>query len=482
MSHFRSRKLFTRAAANVCACLMVLLLTGICMPQDAAPAKADDPVELFNNGQDEHAKGNFSGAIELYDRALKLLPEFAEAEFQKGNAYSSLGKRDEAEKAFRRAIELRPEWTLPLAALGTLLERRDEFVESEKLLIKAIAINDSSFPAYVGLVELRLKTGASLEVLKPLLEKLRAFTSKANVPAAVFATQASLENALGDFASAKKSVAKALEIEPNLKSALYAKADTAIGQGDLVLAEEVVKSIEKLDAGTESAALLRARVLILAGKNDEAKKVLSGISSPSQEVARLAQKLALADEVSPEVLEKAFEKYPKDVFVVGKLCSIYRVTAPDKAMDFCKRALELEPTNINHAIGYGAALVQAKRYDDAVTVLRRLLQAAPDNSTIHANLGTALFQSKRFAEAKTEFQWLTSHEPTPPIAYYFLAICHDQLEEYLDAGANYNLFLKHADVSLNQLEIDKVKLRLPLLDRQIKLQAGKSKPKNGGER
>ena len=106
--------------------------------------------------------------------------------------------------------------------------------------------------------------------------------------------------------------------------------------------------------------------------------------------------------------------------------------------------------------------------------------AAPESATIHANLGTAFFQMKRYEEAKAEYQWLTSHEPVPPVAYYFLAICHDQLSEYLDAGANYNLFLKHADAAQNQLEIDKVKLRLPILDRQIKQQGGRSKSKVGG--
>jgi hypothetical protein len=67
----------------------------------------------------------------------------------------------------------------------------------------------------------------------------------------------------------------------------------------------------------------------------------------------------------------------------------------------------------------------------------------------------------------------------PPIAYYFLGICFDQLGQYLDAGANYNLFLKNADASRNQLEIDKVKLRLPILNKQIEQTGGKQKNKSG---
>jgi hypothetical protein len=54
------------------------------------------------------------------------------------------------------------------------------------------------------------------------------------------------------------------------------------------------------------------------------------------------------------------------------------------------------------------------------------------------------------------------------IAYYFLAIAHDNLGEYMDAMANYQQFLKLADATSNKLEIEKVNLRLPVLQKQIK--------------
>ena len=481
MSHRFYLAVFDKFAAIVLIAFFACALAATTRAQETAPTPTDDPVEIFNAGQDEHAKGNFAKAIELYEKALKLLPEFAEAEYQRGNAYLSLGKRGYAETAFRHAVVVRPEWTLALAALGTLLERRGEYAEAEKFLTKATSLDGSNFPAYSGLVELRLKTNASADELRSLLEKLTVFSSKANVTAAVFASKASLENALGDIPAAKKSIAKALEIEPNNKTALYQKAGIAIAENDLVLGEEMTQQIDKIDAGTEDSLVLKARLFIAGGKNDDARRVLDAIQSPSAETVKLKEKLSLAAEQSPEALEKALVNRPKDTFVLGKLCSAFRISAPDKALDYCKRALDVEPNNINHAVGYGAALLKAGRYDEAAALLRRLVYAAPDNATIHANLGTALFQAKRYAEAKAEYQWMTSHEPVPPIAYYFLAICHDQLEEFMDAGANYNLFLKYADVSRNQLEIDKVKLRLPILDRQIKQQGGKSKTKRGGQ-
>jgi tetratricopeptide (TPR) repeat protein len=477
----RTFLLFTVKCAT--AAFLSLFIVGVAAhsvrSQDEPVSPTNQAIEFFNQGQDEHAKGNYAKAVELYEQATKLLPEFAEAEYQKGNAYLSLGKRQDAEGAFRRAIEIRPDWTLALAALGTALERRGEFTESEKLLTKALSLDDSSFPAYSALVEIKLKTNAPADVLKPLLEKLRSFSSKVNATAAVFAVQASIETALGEKPAAKKSLDRALSLDPNNKTALYLKAGTAISDGDLVLADELTRSLEKLDAGTESVKVLRARYLIAADKTSDAEQLLKTVATPSPETVDLLSRMSISKEQSPENLEKALATSPKDPLILGKLCSLDRVRAPDKALDYCRRALEVQPSNIDFAIGYGAALLQARRFDEAVTVLKRLNTIAPENATIRANLGTALFQLNRFAEAKTEYLWLTSHEPVPPIAYYFLGICFDQLGQYLDAGANYNLFLKYADASRNQLEIDKVKLRLPILNKQIDKTGGKQKNKSG---
>ena len=98
----------------------------------------------------------------------------------------------------------------------------------------------------------------------------------------------------------------------------------------------------------------------------------------------------------------------------------------------------------------------------------RLKEIAPDNYTLRANLATALFQLNRFQDAKTEYVWLTEKQPDLAITYYLLGIVHDRLEEFTDAMANYQQFLRLADMDANKLEIDKVNLRLPALQKQIK--------------
>ena len=433
----------------------------------------NDAIRLFNLAQNAHEKGDLPDALKLYDEALKLAPEFPEAEYQKGNALLSLKKTDEAEKSFRRAIALREDWTLPMISLGSILTSKNQFAEAEKILTKAVELDDKNFPAYVALTELRLKTKASPAVLKELLRHLQVLSSKANPTVSVWTARAALERALEDTAAAKISLNRALAIEPKNKLALLEQAEIAVSESDYNGALKTVQVLFQISPNSIDVKLLQARILASSGNTGEAIKILDAIENKTAEVTELLGKITASGSVNAAELEKQLEKDAQNAALLGRLCTILRTENPPKALDYCRRASEAEPNNINHAVGFGAALVQAKQYENAVTVFQKILKIVPDNYTAHANLATALFQLKRFSEAKTEYQWLTEKQPDLAVAYYFLAIAHDNLTEYPDAMANYQRFLKLAAATANKLEIEKVNLRLPNLQKQIKEKKGK---------
>src|SRR5215210_123632 len=125
---------------------------------------AADPVKLFNRGQEAHAKKEYERALELYEEALQLRPDFPEAEFQKAAALVALKRVPEAEKSYRRAMELRPAWALPPASLGLLLVRapgRER--EAEPLLRRALELDAKNLTAAVALAELRARAGDAAE-------------------------------------------------------------------------------------------------------------------------------------------------------------------------------------------------------------------------------------------------------------------------------------------------------------------------------
>ena len=453
--------------------VLVFLLLAVVLGHKAVKAQdqnneSDDPVAIFNQGQDAHEKGDLTTAIGLYKKALKISPEFPEAELQLGNAFQALGQIDDAEAAFRRAVELRPDWPLAITNLGSLLVSKAGFAEAEPLLAKAISLDAQNFDALSAMTEVLVRTNAKPEKMQSLLEKIKVQTGKAKPTASLWTARGSLESAMGDSVAAGKSFVEALTIDPRNRPALFAKAEVALKENDLAGAEETAKTLEKLTGNSEASVILHARALIKAGRIEEATKLLDSIPNPTKETVELRTAITASTSENVADLENKLLGDPKNAVVLSRLCSLYRVSDPNKALEYCKRAANASPKDIGPAIGYGAALVQAKRNDEAIALFRKILEVAPDNATVHSNLATALFESKRYADAKAEYRWLTEKQPNLAVAYFFLAICHDQLREYPDAMANYQQFLKLADPAKQHLEIDKVNLRIPTLDKQLK--------------
>ncbi|MEP6947021.1 MAG: tetratricopeptide repeat protein [Acidobacteriota bacterium] len=431
-----------------------------------------DAVAIFDQAQDAHEKGDLKTAIELYKKALTIVPEFAEASYQSGIAYLALKDLPKAEASFRRAVEVKPDWTLPMTSLGSLLLQKGNLAEADTLLTRAAGLDAANVAAFSALAELRLKTHAAPAVLQELLTRITPLTANSNQSAPLWSARAALENALGDRKAARTSLTNALALNPNNVFALSELASIALTDGDIVKASDAVDKLEKLSP-SDSTRMLRARVLSASGKLSEALKVLASIDPKTPGAAELKARITAATSENAAEIEKLLENDQKNASLLSRLCKLDRINDPAKALDYCRRASDADPGNIDHVIGYGAALVQAKQFDQAVGLFRRVLEFAPDNSTVHANLASALFELKRYNEAKIEYEWLIERQPDLVAAYYLLGVTHDHLSEYMDAMANYQHFLRIADPAKNQLEIDKVNLRLPSLQRQIKENKGK---------
>ncbi len=462
-------------SGRIARVVMVLMLLAFSLSAVAAQDNddADDAVAIFNEAQTLHEKGKLSEAIVLYEKAIAALPEFPEAEYQRASALQSLGKNDEAEKGFRRAVELKPDWTLAITSLGSLLVKKGETAEAEKLLKKVVEMEPQNAAALIALSDLRRRTRSSPAALKELLAAMTSLTSKMNPSASLWSARADLEIALGDTAAAKTSVARSLELDPKYRFALLQAANLAIGEGDIDRAKQIAARLEALKEVPDSINYLKANIAATEGNFDEALKFLDAIKTPGTEAADLRAIINASRTTNAADLEKLLATDANNVGLLGRLCSAYRKDDPQKALAYCRRANAIEPTNVSHAVGYGAALVQAKQFDAAVNLFRQILQKVPDNRTAHANLATALFQLDRYAEAKPEFEWLTAKEPSLAGPYYFLAIAHDHLMEYMDAMANYQAYLKLADPVANKLDIEKINLRLPQLQKLIKEGKGK---------
>ena len=417
-------------------------------------------------------------------RALLLLLEFPEAEFQRGSALASLGRLPEAEAAFRLAISYKKNWSLPVSALGALLMRQSRDKDAEQQFRHALTIDNKDAVALRMLSELRLRAGDAKEAL----DFAKRATALPEAPVSAFIGLASAHRANGDKAAARTALDQVLADEPDNVAVLMERADLLLDEKNFELAIVDLQKVAKAKT-TDKAVMSRlAFALQQAGKAEEALAVAKAAGLEIQTstgtgdgVVGTPEEIEAANSSDPAVarkaLEKLLEKNPRSAMLLGRLGASYRTDDPARSLAFYRKASELKPEAPEYALGYGAALVQARRYADAAHILLQVVRLTPDDYVARANLATALYESKRYQEAIPQYHWILTAKPEIAIAHYFIATSHDYLGEYPEALASYEKFLAAADTRSNQLEIDKVKLRLPTLKRQIQLGEGaKKKP------
>ena len=479
----RSWSTFLLAAALL---LMSCFSSTAFAQNDDAFGEAADPVRLFERGQNAHARNDLNKALEFYEEAIRVRPEFPEAEFQRANVLVALRRPVEAESGFRRAIELRKDWALPRSALGALLVSLNRDPEAESFLREAIKLDAQSNLALRMLADIRLRAGDAKEALK--LAQLA--TGDKEAPVATWLLRAIAERRTGDTRAALTSVDHVLQLEPLNLASLMERAEIRIAVGDKEHGIDDLKAAENLIKGDKASSSRLAAAYELAGRPEEAQRIAQSAglietqqasSDGSIKVVGTPEEIESANSEDPTASRRALEtllgKNSTNAMLMARLGASYRTADPARSLDLYRRALEIEPHNVDYATGYSSALVQARRFADAVGVLRKVISAAPDNYIAHANLATALYSLKQYPPALDEYEWLQKAKPDLTVTNYFIATTHDYLGEYEQALAAYELFLARADPKTNQLEIEKVKLRLPSLRRQIQLGQGiKRKP------
>jgi tetratricopeptide (TPR) repeat protein len=365
--------------------------------------------------------------------------------------------------------------------LGDIMVGQDRFADAEPYLINALKLEPTNSVALMALTELRLVSKASRELLVQLLNQLRGATSQANAPAGVWRARASVERTLGDKDAALSSYTRASDIDPGNSASFMERAEILASKGEIENAIESAKAAQRIAPSSIQVSTGLARLYLQAGNCADASRTLDELDAVTKlpnETASLRSVIALecaTGDKELSILETALTKEPRNPEILARLCLLHRKDDPTRAIEYCRRALEIHPRDVNYGTNYAAALVQARRFEDAVTVLRRVLEVAPDKFVAHANLAIALFELKRFPEALIEYKWIRETKPETTAAYFFIAVIHDKMGEYQEALSAYQDFLVRADAGLFKLEIDKVNLRLPALRNQIKQGQGAKK-------
>lgn len=462
--------------------------------QSKAEDKTQQAAELFEAGQAAHESRDLAKAVELYSRALELDPELWQAEYQRGSVYYSMGKLAEAKASILRvgeALKQYPESDqvkqISLRVqlmLGEIALADSKPEEAEQAFRRVIELNPQNARAHSALAEILLAANKHAEAIAEAKAAIAAGEDRA----ATFALLGVALTITNKFDEALPALNEALKREPKNALALLYRAEVLVSQNKPNEAAADLRAALAIEPNTRT----RLRLAVLQAKArqfDEAIALFQEVinAEPDNADARAGLTTALIDSGKAEEatgqLEQLIKSEPNRAVLHAQLAELYLPKQPEKALEHYRTAAELEPKNAGHQVGMASALVKLRRFQEAVDLLKPLLASNPAGDAeyyAHTNMATALFELDDFPNAAREFIWILNHtakrgdQKRTAITLYFLGICLDKLGDYEQALKAYEQFMTLATPE-NQLEIDKIKLRLPPLKRQIEQGKGKKK-------
>ena len=90
-----------------------------------------DKMALYKSGLKKYTEQNFTGALEDFDQALKLDPEFADVLQSMAHVYEKLEDYDAALEYARKAVEFNPDDFLTHTSLSMFYQRKGMIAEAE---------------------------------------------------------------------------------------------------------------------------------------------------------------------------------------------------------------------------------------------------------------------------------------------------------------------------------------------------------------
>ena len=138
----------------------------------AAQLAPDDFVMHYHLGRLYYTDQQFENAEKEFRRVLELNPTFVKGYDNLGLALEALEKQEEAIQAYRKAMELNEQQGLyyewPYINLAKFLFKKNRFDESLELAHKATEINPHSAEAFLALGEALNKKGREQEAIEAL--------------------------------------------------------------------------------------------------------------------------------------------------------------------------------------------------------------------------------------------------------------------------------------------------------------------------
>ena len=129
---------------------------------------------LFTLGLSYYNTGNYSGARDLFTKAISLNPSLAQAYYLNGNALARLGSADQALVQYEKAVRLAPDKFLYQYQLGLVLSNLGQKDRGAKHLSRSVELNGSYAASRYELARIYFETSRDDQAREQLEEAIKA--------------------------------------------------------------------------------------------------------------------------------------------------------------------------------------------------------------------------------------------------------------------------------------------------------------------
>lgn len=318
-------------------------------------------------------------ALNEFEAATKSAPLFYKAYNNAGKVLQHMGKIDEAQEYYQKALDIKPDDSETLDNIGQILFLKGQNDEAIEKFRQSIAFNNKNFSAQLHLGQALIKNGDTKGAIDYLKKTLYTFPSSAPVHD-LLGRAYELE---GNETEAIREYRKASLIKPDYLPYYLKLADIYVDRGEEEFAISELRSAMAKNTYFDEGKLRIAEISLNMGKTDQAIKSFKDLIQNGSFTKQALQDLVNAyfikfqeissnnitkqeyDEAEKRLLQ-SLEYNPNDIQLHLALLRIYRMTGNASQADiYLGKIFNAKANNPFENIVKGEAYLTYYRYKDA---------------------------------------------------------------------------------------------------------------------
>lgn len=404
--------------------------------QRALDIDGDNAEALHLLGRLYGQTGKYENAIGSLEHAISLRSDFTDAMLDLGNVHRLRGDLEQAEGYYQRVLEQEPDNILACRNLGGLLKQTGNVDEAEQHLRKAIQLAPDFTNAREELVSLLFERKAFSEALGLLQNEIQR---RPKDPFILY-NIALVHNAQGEEMKAIDAFNKAIDLNPEYAEPYIGLSQLLFHKGEKKDAENVLRRLVDINPSSAEGYCHLGMHLFNQGKLDDAYLFLEKAIAQKYDYSLAYLYLALV-QIKQSAYDDAMDNLQLAVYYTPDMAEAYlhmgmmleKFEGYDEAIENFEKVLEHKAEDVQALCHLGISLHKQEKDDEALVWFNRVLEIEPEQPDTLNYIGKIFREQGNFELAEQSVRKVLESNPGFMTAYTTLACIYDDMGKFEDS-------------------------------------------------